>query len=152
MALFPLQPRQPLIALALSAGAGIAIGDLFPVRMLVALGASVLAAGLLIWRPRAGTCCAFVAATFFALHVVRYHHNAAMGVAKDLATGGEVMLARGIICTDPEPPKIWTRNVTARFRMKTERIDFRGAWRPVPILMNVTWAGEMPLRGDFIAR
>jgi ComEC/Rec2-related protein len=150
MALFPLQPRQPLIALALSAGAGIVVGDLFPVHMLVALGASVLAAGLLIWRPRAGTCCALVAITFFTLHVIRHHNNAAMGLAKDLATGGQVMLARGIICTDPEPPKVWTRNVTARFRMKTESIEFRGARRPAAILMNVTWAGEMPARGDCV--
>src|SRR6185295_13541647 len=73
-----------------------------------------------------------------------------MTLAKDLATGGEVMKARGIICTDPEPPKVWTRNVTARFRIKTDRIELRGVEQSATMFLNVTWAGEMPKRGDCV--
>jgi ComEC/Rec2-related protein len=137
-----------LIALAFCAAAGIVVGDFFPIPVVAALGITIFAAALVFWRARTATCCAFVAAAFFTLHDVRHHHSAARALAKDLGTSNEVIRARGVICTDPEPPKVWTRNVTARFRMKTDTIEVRGSPRATALLLNVTWAGEMPQQGD----
>ena len=148
MKLRPLQPRQPLIALALSAAGAITVADFFPLKVLPSVLLWVAAVTTLIWRPRMATCCACVAATFFALHSIRHYGSAAMTLAKELRAGPEVMRVRGIITTEPEAPKVWTRNVTARFRLKTESIEWRDLTRDIPLLLNVTWAGEMPKAGD----
>src|SRR5688500_16233560 len=100
MKLRPLQPRQPLIALALSAAGAITVADFFPLMVLPSVLVWVAAVTTLIWRPRMATCCACVAATFFALHSIRHYGSAAMTLAKELRAGPEVMRVRGIITTE----------------------------------------------------
>src|SRR5687767_8451109 len=102
MKLRPLQPRQPLIALALSAAGAISAADWFPLKVVPSVIVWSATMIVLIWRPRMATCCACVGATFFALHSISHHGSPAMSLARELRVGPEVMRVRGIVTTEPE--------------------------------------------------
>ena len=57
----------------------------------------------------------------------------------------------GIVWSEPEKPAFWSRNVTARFRLKLEDLEITGLLQHPDAIVNVTWAGHMPEYGDRVA-
>ena len=148
MKLPALRPRQPLSGVALSAVLGIAIADQFALPVSYALTAAAVAVCVVIAKPRTWSCWVLVALAFATLHTLRYGHSDARLLAAEFANGNRVVRATGIVWSEPEKPAFWSRNVTAQFRLKLESLEIAGKTTSPDAIVNVTWAGAMPVYGD----
>ena len=148
---FPsLRPRQPLLGVAVAAVAGIAFADRYPVALVWALAASAGLSIFVLAYPRTWNCWLFAVLGFFTLHTLRHHHSDAQRVADEFAKGGRVVRATGLVWSEPEKPKFWSRTTTAHFRLKIESIELAGRIERPDAIVNVNWAGRMPAYGDRI--
>ncbi|HEV7402119.1 MAG TPA: ComEC/Rec2 family competence protein [Chthoniobacteraceae bacterium] len=148
----PLRPRQPLVVLALAALAGVFAAELWEVPLVWPVAVSVLLALPLFTKWRSTWLCAALAtASFFTLHTLRHYNSAAHDLAQEFAPGPSVVNAVGIVWSEPEKPKIWSRNTTCHFLLKLESLDHAGQSRAVNALIETRWAAkEIPLYGDRI--
>ena len=146
------RPRQPLVGLAVCAAVGIFAADRWAVEPLGALVLVVCGAlGLLVRASTVGVWLLGVLA-FFALHTVRHHGHAARELAREFADGPRVVGVTGIVWDEPETPAVWTRNLTARFRLRLESLTVAGRTRATDVLVNVAWAGAViPAYGDRVS-
>ena len=151
MNLWEPRPRQPLVGLAVCGVLGIVAAERWAVEPMAAAGLVVVGAAVLLWRAATVGVWLFAALAFFALHTVRHHGHAARELAREFADGPRVVQAVGIVWDEPEKPTVWTRNITARFRLKLESLTLAGAARGADIFVNVAWAGEVPAYGDRVA-
>jgi ComEC/Rec2-related protein len=151
MSFWPLQPRQPFIGLALAAVPGVCVADYWEVPAPWAFGLTALAVLAVLFRPGTLTCWLLCGLTFFELHTWCHYGNEARQFAKMLAAGPRVVRATGIVWSEPEKPATASRTTTARFVLKAEIMAVSGEKTAAPFLMNVAWAGAMPLYGDRIS-
>lgn len=141
-------PRQPFIGVALAAIAGVIAADRWDVPLVpiyIALGLSLLCVAAF---RKTIVCWVFVGVAFFALHTCRHHHSPAKEIAQKLAEGNRVARAIGVVWSEPEPPQVWSRTISARFRLKLESIEFDGKQIATDAQVNVSWSGAMPVYGD----
>ena len=146
------RPRQPLIGLAVGAVLGVFAADRWPVEPPWAL--ALLACGALALLLRASTVGGwlFCALAFFSLHTLRHHGHPARELAREFASGPRVVQATGIVWDEPEKPAFWTRNLTARFRLKLESLTLGGETRASDVFVNVAWADKVvPAYGDRVS-
>ncbi len=148
MKLWPLQPRQPFVGLALAAVAGIVAADWWSVPLVAVFAASAFLLALVVVLPRTWSCLLFTSAAFFTLHTVWHHHGAARLLARELDGGSRVVRATGIVWSEPEAPQVWSRTISARFHLKLQAIDLGNGELPADSLVNVSWSGQMPAYGD----
>jgi competence protein ComEC len=152
MKLWEPRPRQPLVGLAVFAVLGIVAADRWAVEPLWAVGLVAASAAVAFWRASTIGVWLFCALAFFSLHTVRHHGHAARELAREFAEGPRVVRATGIVWDEPEKPAVWTRNVTARFRLKLESLTLAGGKRPAEVFVNVAWAGaDVPAYGDRVS-
>jgi competence protein ComEC len=145
------RPRQPLAALAVCAVLGIVAADRWSVAPWWPVGALALTAVVLLIRPSTIGCWLFCALAFFSLHTLLIRFAEGRILSEQLVSGPRVIHATGIVWNEPEKPLVWSRNVTARFRLKVETLELDGAAREANLLVNVFWAGEMPAYGDRVS-
>ena len=63
-----------------------------------------------------------------------------------------VVRVTGVVWNEPEKPVQWSRNITARFRLKVQTLEIGGESRTTDVLMNIAWAGKtMPEYGDRVS-
>lgn len=148
MKLWQPRPRQPFIGVALAAIVGIVVADWWEVALLPIFVALGFALALVAFRPRTLACWLFTGVAFFALHTIRHHHGEAKLLAAGFDRGSRVVRATGVVWSEPEPPQVWSRTVSARFRLKLESIERDGVASPCDALLNVSWSGAMPTYGD----
>ena len=68
------------------------------------------------------------------------------------ASKPRVVRVTGIISNEPEKPAQWSRNITAKFRLKVDTLEIGGEMRTTDVLMNIAWAGKtMPEYGDRVS-
>lgn len=148
----PLRPRQPLVVIALAALVGVAAAELCKVPLAWPVAATAVFAVPLFTKWRSTRLCAvFAALCFFSLHTLRHYHSAAHELAHEFAPGPSVVKATGLVWSEPEKPRMWSRNTTSRFILKLESLERAGEMRTVNALIEVRWAGkEIPLYGDRI--
>jgi competence protein ComEC len=146
-----LRPRQPLAALAVCAVLGIFAADRWSVPFWWPVGAFAVAASVLLVRPSTGGCWLLCALAFFSLHTLLFQSSEGRILSERLISGPRVVRATGIVWNEPEKPAVWSRNVTARFRLKVGSLEMDGAAREADLLVNVSWAGEMPAYGDRVS-
>ena len=152
MKLWEPRPRQPLVGLAVFAVLGIVAADRWAVEPLWAVGLVAASAVVAFWRASTIGVWLFCALAFFSLHTVRHHGHAARELAREFAEGPRVVRATGIVWDEPEKPAVWTRNVTARFRLKLESLTLAGGERAAEVFVNVAWAGaDVPAYGDRVS-
>ena len=145
------QPRQPFILLALAAVLGVIAADQWEVSPPWAFGLAALGVLAVLLRPDALTCGLLCALVFFEIHTIRHYGSESRQLARSLEAGPRVVRATGIVWSDPEKPTTASRTVTARFRVKVENLELGdGAW-PSPLLVNVSWAGSLPVYGDRVS-
>jgi ComEC/Rec2-related protein len=144
-----MRPRQPFVGLALAALLGIAAAERWPLPVWPLLAALAAGAAVLCWRPRTSACLAFVAASFFALHTLRFQHDPGRAIAALLESGPRVVHAAGIVCAPPTLPESPTRRVACRFPLRLESLDLPAS--AADVVVNVTWAGEIPSYGDRVS-
>ncbi len=141
--------RMPFLVLAAGALVGVFAAEAWEVAAVWPLGASALLAVPLFTRWRSTwLCAAFVAACFFSLHTLRHYGSAAHLLAREFAAGPSVVVARGIVWSEPEKPGTWSRHVTSRFLLRLESIERGGVERAIDALVQADWAGPPPLYGD----
>jgi ComEC/Rec2-related protein len=148
----PLRPRQPLVVLALAALVGVFAAELWEVPLMWPLAASALLVLPLFTKWRSTwLSAALMAASFFSLHTLRHYNSAAHDLAREFAPGPSVVNAVGLVWSEPEKPKIWSRNTACHFILKLESLDNAGQSRSVNALIETRWAGkEIPQYGDRI--
>jgi competence protein ComEC len=146
-----LRPRQPLAALAVCAALGIFAADRWHVTPWWPAGAFALAAVVLLVRPSTVGCWLLCALAFFSLHTLLFQSAEGRILSAQMVSGPRVIHATGIVWNEPEKPAVWSRNVTARFRLKVDSLELDGAARRANLLVNVSWAGEMPEYGDRVS-
>ena len=151
MKFWEMRPRQPLAALALCAILGILAADRWHVAPWWPVGAFALTAVVLLVRPSTAGCWLLCALAFFSLHTLLFQSSEGRMLAEQLVSGPRVIRATGIVWNEPEKPVVWSRNVTARFRLKVVFLELGGAAREANLLVNVSWAGEMPEYGDRVS-
>ena len=151
MKLWEARPRQPLIGLALSAVAGILVADRWETPPLWALGFVALGTMAILLRPSTLAAWLLCALAFFELHTLRHYGSEARLLSRDIASGPRVVRATGVVWNEPEKPATWSRDVTARFRLRVESLEIDGTTQPVNVLMNAAWAGAMPAYGDRVS-
>ena len=151
MKLPELRPRQPLSGVALAAVLGVALADRYAVSAWWIAAAAVLACGFSFVRPRTWNCWLLAALGFAALHTIRHRHSDAQRLASEFAPGSHMLRATGIVWSEPEKPAFWSRNITARFRLRLEELEIAGQRQRPDAIVNVSWAGAMPAYGDRVA-
>jgi len=151
MNLWELRPRQPLAVLAGCAMLGIFAADQWHPAPWWPIGAFALVAAVLLIRPFTVGCWLLCALAFFSLHTLLLRSSEGRILSERLASGPRVIHATGIVWNEPEKPVTWARNLTARFRLKVESLELDGAARSANLLVNVSWAGEMPEYGDRVS-
>lgn len=152
MKLWEPRPRQPLVGLAVFAVLGIVAADRWAVEPLWAVGLVAASAVVALWRASTIGVWLFCALAFFSLHTVRHHGHAARELAREFADGPKVARVTGIVWNEPERPVVWTRHLTARFRLKLESLTLAGTDRTAEVFVNVAWAGaEIPAYGDRVS-
>lgn len=148
MKLPELRPRQPLSGVALSAALGILVADRFAVPIFYALAAGALACCVPLARPRTWNCWLLSVIAFAVLHTLHHRHSDSQRLASEFSDGNRLVRATGVVWSEPEKPAFWSRDVTARFRLKLESIEIAGQMRNPAAFVNVNWAGAMPAYGD----
>jgi ComEC/Rec2-related protein len=151
--LFPeLRSRLPLLPLAGAAALGIALADPVPVSPWVPLALTALLLAALLFRPRTWLAWLFTVAGFFSLHTLTYHGSEGRLLERALGPGPMVAEATGIVWSEPEKPRVWSRTVTGHFLMRLEHLQMGGVARESSALVQVRWAGaELPQYGDRVS-
>lgn len=148
--MFPLRPRKPFLGLGIAAIIGIPLAEWWPVPIAWAVGTAVLCALLALIFPRWWMCCAFSAATFFALHEVRHHHTAGGAIEGLLRVAPRTASATGIVCSEPTSHTGSRGEKRANFWLKLTSLQFGGEAVPFDGMCLVRWHGAAPEYGDVI--
>ena len=148
MKFWPLQPRQPLVGLAVAAMLGIAVADRVELPSPWAFILPALAVIVILLRPATIPCWILCAALFFELHVVRHGNSDARWLAGIFAKGPRVVEVTGIVWSEPEKPQTFSRTITSRFVLKLESMRMGQVRFKPDALINVSWDGAAPVYGD----
>src|SRR4051812_38346664 len=107
------RPRVPFAGIAIGAILGIFAADAWPVHARWPITATALL-GLYLWKrpPSPRLTLAFVAIAFFALPPLRHHGSGARLLGDEFAAHPQVVTVRGLVWSEPEKPKTWSRNTT----------------------------------------
>jgi competence protein ComEC len=139
-------PRQPFVGLALMAGTGIILADLFRPSssalvvtelIIVAFGASLLG-----W-PRLIATYLIVGAGFFLLHGLRTSNTEGQQLAAELGSRPRVVTANGFVISEPKIAP----NGFGTFLLRLESLEFEGRRQPTSAVWQVRWRGN-PEFGD----
>ena len=118
-------PRQPFLGLALMAGVGIILADLFPLSSTALVATAIIimpcAVAILRW-PRLAATYAVVGAGFFLLHGLRTSNTEGQRLAAELSNRPRVLTANGFVISEP---KIAPSGF-ATFLLKLESIELEG--------------------------
>lgn len=141
-------PRQPFIGIALAAGLGISIADLFPHSLGGMIVAAVCATVAFLSRGSFPTYC-FVAASFFSLHSIQRTEAPGLLLAEELGPEKQAISARGVVVSEPQV----SAGGTASFRFQLRTIERGGLrkWGKATILArwraDVRYGDELQLFG-----
>ncbi len=151
MKLPEMRPRQPLVAVALSAGLGVALADhwehshWWPLSIVIVLGVTVAI------RPRTLLLCAFIAASFFSLHTLRCREGQPRLMSRKFASGPRAVKLIGIVSDTPQVPEKFSRFATCRFPVKLESIECGGQIVSASATVRASWNGRVPEYGDRVS-
>jgi len=145
------RPRQPFIGLAIAAVLGVCAADRWETPPVLAFGLTALGVLAVVRRPAPITCWLLCGLAFFELHTIRHYGSDAGQLARILAPAPRVARATGIVWSEPDKPATTSRTTKARFVLKTETLTVSGIPVPAELLINVAWAGEMPVYGDRVS-
>lgn len=141
-------PRKPCVCLAVCAGLGVLLADHWTLPLTALIAALAAVGAWAIWRPQTAICWIFTGISFMALHTARREGSGARALAQELEGGRRVVQVSGVVWTQPEPPKTWSKRTSARFLLKVESLEISGTkWQP-NALMEVHWSGPVPAYGD----
>ena len=149
--MIPLLPRKPFLGIGVAAIAGILLAEYWPVQLPWAVGAAVFTALAALIFPRWWMCCAFSAATFFALHEVRHHHTAGGTLEALLRTAPRMASASGIVWSEPTIHTGSRGEKKATFWLKLSSLQLDGTAISFDGLCLLKWTGAAPEYGDVIA-
>jgi competence protein ComEC len=139
-------PRQPFLGLALMAGVGIVLADLFPLSSTALVATAIIimvcAVAILRW-PRLAATYAVVGAGFFLLHGLRTSNTEGQRLAAELSNRPRVLTANGFVISEP---KIAPSGF-ATFLLKLESIELEGGRKPTRAVWQVRWRSN-PEFGD----
>ena len=138
--------RQPFVGLALAAGLGVLISDLFasqplpatPVAWMLAIGA-----GLCLLRPTLLGTYLIVGLGFFLLHNLRTMDTPGKRLASSLGDRPRAVTATGAVVSEPTIG----RNGFATFLLKLESVDVGGTTQRTNAMWQVRWR-RTPEFGD----
>lgn len=138
-------PRQPLVAVALAASAGIVLADFFPIAIGLSLS-GVGIAGLLALRwPRSLFSCLLVLAAFYFWHSVQQVDAPGKNLAAELGDGPRPVTVTGAVVSEPKA----TSGDFATFLLQLDAIEIGGRRESSGATVRVRWKGAAQL-GDEI--
>ncbi len=147
----PLRPRKPLLGIGIAAILGILLAENWPVPLAWAVGATAIFALAALLLPRWWMCCAFSAATFFALHEVRHHHAPGAALEAHLQAAPRTASASGIVWSEPTSRTGSRGELRANFWLKITSLRLDDQPLPFDGLCLVRWSGIAPVYGDAVA-
>src|SRR5216117_4035278 len=139
-------PRQPFVGLAVMAGLGIILADVFPLcssaLLVIAIIVVLCAVALLRW-PRLVATYAIVGAGFFLLHGLRTSNTEGEQLAAELGARPRVVTANGFVISEPKIAP----NGFGTFLLKLASVELEGRKQPTRAVWQVRWRGA-PEFGD----
>ncbi len=140
----PRNPRQPLVAIASAAAAGIALADVIAPPVYLACGAvAILAVVTLIW-PRDPFIHLLVLAAFFALHLTEQADAPGRKLSRVLGERPRMIKVVGTVVSEPKESGGF-----ANFLLRLEKVDFGGAQEISHATIGARWK-TAPELGDEI--
>lgn len=135
-------PRQPFIGIALAAIAGIVLADSVPRPSAAAAAALATAISALILRRSLATYL-FIGFAFAFIHSVRQTSSAGLRLARELGPEPQVIVARGVVTTEPRV----SAKGTASFLFRVNSVERGGRAGASNATLTASWRGNVHL-GD----
>jgi competence protein ComEC len=132
-------PRQPFVGLALSAAAGIAVADFFPlgpttVAVLVAVGALLA----FVW-PGSKRAYVLITACFFVLHSFQMRDSPGLDLAEEFGDRPRAINATGLVVSEART----VQNGMATFLLRLHTIAADGAEQESHATIRARWRGTV---------